>query len=322
MTQNFQPEQAPDLNQIPLLATAQALEKLGQLVVSALLNQSQLPILNDFFRETRLDQFLDPKKYPAMDARIEQWTSQAMQAESASNSLQLKAHRIIADHLGGIGPNHVPCILLPLAGDLAWRSPAFTDWMARQVNHFLRARLLIPDGRLPTIRFEPQVIWVLVSIAALNEIARQAALQSPAPAPRSKRQPVWRLWLKRLWNALTSVLRRLLGRPARRAKPARPAQPAVQNNALENALKQLAATGQHLAQSESWAGFWEQWLIGEAMHQWSGGLALLDKDLLQQLKTFSVGLPPDWEAQESQSRLSRADWQTSKPNWFGKYLQS
>jgi hypothetical protein len=86
---------------------------------------------------------------------------------------------------------------------------------------------------------------------------------------------------------------------------------------------QVIAAKQVVAQA-AWAGFWDQWLLLEAIELWSGALQRVDKNLAAALRRLPLAdemqrrgfVTMDSAANDAGPQLAAPRWEAEMPDWF------
>lgn len=150
-----------------------------------------------------------------------------------------------------------PDLLFPLAGQMAWSDSAFQHAVLIQVyQRFYKTLIFLPD-EIVTVHFSPRVFWVLIAMT-----------QKP---PRPFHQVVARSLVRRGWLP--------------RRGEAKEEEHATH---LEQAAELFQAVALRLALVPNWAGFWDQWLLLDALVKWRPAEGRLDPRLQSALANLPL----------------------------------
>ncbi|MCC7368101.1 MAG: hypothetical protein IT306_06755 [Chloroflexi bacterium] len=225
----------------------------------------------------------------------------------------------LRSRIGQTTPGYLPDFLWPTVAERAWASPAFQREAALLARGVLQEQYLFPQGGLPTPVFAPGTFWALLALAqaphtpalgpALRGLFRRDTLRSPGRLAAQLGRVGWTLWGRlpfSRWEWIPT-------RATRRRQAAR-------------ALGQQASV-QTLAVS-GWAGFWDQYVIMQAILAWHGGHPPLPAALRKGLtdlpvvsealghvssqRTDARGTPPV----TTLPLLAHPSWEADRPAWL------
>jgi len=201
-----------------------------------------------------------------------------------------------------------------IAGKLSPRA-----WRARVLG-----QLKLRFGGLPSI-YLPDDLWPVLTEVAWRDLDfqywvaaqvriyfRPQVLFKPGEVPFAELSP------KTMW-VLIVLSGAGISRPSRSFIPGQ--------RTILRAVRRLQGTGQRQAlESPGWAGFWDQWVISEALQRWPGALKSLDaelRDALLALPLLTI-TSPETLAQQDKKRKSKTEtrqlavlnWKKEMPEWF------
>ena len=213
----------------------------------------------------------------------------------------------------------MPDFLWATVAERAWATPAFQREAALLARSILQTQYLFPAGGLPTPLLAPGTFWALLLLAEarrtpplkpqLSALFTRAVLGSPH---RTLRQ-------------LATIGRGLRHRVPRRSWTWLPTARARRHRAAAH-LRQRAEF-QVLAASE-WAGFWDQYVMTEAILAWHGGQPALRapvrraltelpvaQNVLRRVFSHRPGVQRTTAAAPTQM-LARPQWEAERPVWL------
>lgn len=130
-----------------------------------------------------------------------------------------------------------PPVLWPVISTLAWREPRFQRATAAAIlEHFRRSRLMVEEPAVPVFRV--QVWWLAVELVGVPALGRPPE------------EGTYRILERGLGRRLATALWRSWHRRSGRGH-------------LRQRLSAIARD--QIFGAPGWAGFWEQWLVGEIM---------------------------------------------------------
>jgi len=178
-------------------------------------------------------------------------------------------------------------------GRLAWGMPEFQLKYAHAIQSILRDRYVFTEqeSRQAPI-LSPNTFWLLLSLSPIG------ALKPGTEPPKS----IW----TRLWEALTRIVRR-----EPEADPL--------DLAEYEAMEEIGLVAKYLAERPGWAGFWDQWFLGEIYDRRLNPLALGKAGLQTYVNCFPVFVQDAMVAEPSTVKASipipAADLRKTVPEW-------
>jgi hypothetical protein len=97
--------------------------------------------------------------------------------------------------------------------------------------------------------------------------------------------------------------------------------------AVMTGIQRLQAVARGIVERGQWAGFWDQWLVAEALLRWPGQVSELSDSLRAALDAWPlIGaarhiLVGEGAALDADAALVRPGWQRGIPDWFGVYVR-
>lgn len=202
---------------------------------------------------------------------LERLTLRKLRLRDGESRLQDPISFLLARHLrsarrrwpwprGRAGPAGFPVALWPLVGLLAWREPRFEKEVGGAVYERFRSSVPAPAGELPAPVLRPEVWWLVLDLVGVPGLGQPPQTRTFRLVHRVLGRRLagvaWRLW--RPWSRRIRLARRL----------------------SEIARAELRA-------SAGWAGFWEQWLVGEALLRYGERVA----EASPAARRFLIALP-------------------------------
>jgi len=97
---------------------------------------------------------------------------------------------------------------------------------------------------------------------------------------------------------------------------------------LEGALQQFQKAGQQQVMRGPWAGFWEQWLIAEALRRWPEATQRLAPPLQNAMASWPISISirlilsgSEESHPTSKHSFAQPDWEAEMPSWFADYVR-
>lgn len=203
----------------------------------------------------------------------------------------------------GLPPRYMPDDLWPVVSEFAWRDLDFQHWVAAQVRSYFRPRVLFMLGDMPVATLSPRTFWVLIALASLE---MQTARPWASPNQRMVQKAIKLLLTPFIGFTQESLNRRM----------------------VRKAIKRLQNEGQRQALATGWAGFWDQWILSEALRHWPDAFNKLDSqlcDALLALPLLAITSPAALlqsyserkdKASQPPVKLAAPNWKKDMPGWF------
>jgi hypothetical protein len=336
---------------LPLMALASTLRVIGQNLLCNLLHGGQWPDWSVLLPLEQARMLVQPRASPAgrwkqgaADAQKEpasQYPLTVTQAIAGQTSTRRSHARIRGQfkrRFGGLPFTYLPDDLWPMLGELAWRDLDFQYWVAAQVRVYFRPRVLFRPGETPFARLSPETMWTLIALSGA-EIPRRSRLFKPGrrrmlEAAMHRQNPRWRRALEAArhlrdadWRQTLEAARHSWNTEWPRALEAARRWWNMGWRQVPKAVRRLQDAGKRQAlEASHWAGFWDQWIISEALHRWPDPPRPLDielRDALLALPLLTITSPETQVRQEGQfrgkpeiRRLAALRWKQEMPEWF------
>lgn len=200
-----------------------------------------------------------------------------------------------------VEPYWPPSLWGAIAG-LAWREPRFQRQIGAIIFDHFRRTQPVPGGELPAPVLRQEVWWLLVGLVGAPEMeeppARGIVHLLRKILGHRLAEALWRIWYQR---STGGRLQRRLAEIAR--------------------AQALASSG--------WAGFWEQWMVGETLLRRPREVARASTHLRQLLTLLPLLSKSRYQAARDEFALASSDdltsvgprivdpgWQKQMPGWF------
>ena len=314
----------PDLNfaALPLEDATVLLQAVGlALLRRALLREPDgaRPYLADLLPDAQAQKLAPRRGYRLPPVKYRPTVAQAVRRGLSARAWRARVWAQLRERLGWSTLGYVPDFLWATVAERAWSSPAFQREATLLARGMLQTQYLFPAGSLPAPIFAQGTFWALIVLAEarralplkpqLRALFSLTELRSPAQFGRQLGRIGRTLW-GRLPHASWTWL------PTARARRQRAAEHLRQRAEVE-----LLALG-------GWAGFWDQYVMTEAIISWHHGRpavrapvrrALTEMPVAQELlrRVFS-DRPVARRAQAAAppSMLVDPDWEANRPLWL------
>lgn len=297
------PPTAPtlDLTRMPLEPAAALLRRVGEALLTALLNRepapslaqlvgrAELPLLLPYawgrhalpLRQSLIRPWLRQLWWWWMPLRRKAWAPPPV-LPSLQRSLQRAIQRPITPDrwgelaaiwvdrsVGGIDRRWLAAPFWPLAGELAWGDTAYLTNTSRLIRRTLAQRVIFFPGPPPVPALAAPTYWTLIALAEVGQ---------PTPWPPLPRRRV-----------------------------------------IIAGLRRLQAIGTRITLAPGWAGCWDQWIITEALRLWPNAS---EQAVAAPLRSALAALPIHHHlgnalSAEPAAALAAPGWEQQLPPWLG-----
>ncbi|MGE3909151.1 MAG: hypothetical protein AB7K36_07365 [Chloroflexota bacterium] len=312
---------AIDFASLPLEDATRLLRDLGlEVLRRALLGRASgsRPVLADLLPAAQARRLA-----PRREGRLAPVSYRVTLGQALGQGISLRAWRSrvwgqLRERLGRGSLGYVPDFLWPTVAERAWRSPEFQRQAALLARSILQEQYIFPPGGLPVPMLAPQTYWTLLLLAEAR----------PTPAIWLHLRELFRLETlrsgRRLGGEVAAIGRALWARIPSSTWTWLPTSKSRRFRAARYLGQQ--ASVQVLA-TEHWAGFWDQYVIGESIIHWHGArpslhplvrAALADLPVVAEMlrRVFSHRSDAQRAQASAPSSLAHPEWARDRPAWL------